>query len=78
MIDYIEDNFKIDSVKTKPATFRNVTGYGRKIPTDKMIRISGHGRFYRLYCMNYSNSGSLYIIKNGNIYFLRNEYDLPC
>lgn len=38
------------------------TGYGSKIPTEYKIKVNN--RFYRVYCRIYSNSGSLYIIKN--------------
>lgn len=39
------------------------TGYGSKIPTEKMIIYNG--RKYRVYCHIYSNSGTLYIISKG-------------
>ena len=45
----------------------SATGYGRKIPTDYMLKLqSGRGqRWHRVYCMNYSNSGTLYVLKGG-------------
>lgn len=37
------------------------SGYGAKIPTGRMVKCSD-GRTRRVYCITYSNSGSLYII----------------
>lgn len=39
------------------------TGYGAKIPTEKMALIMG--RFYRVYCSIFSNSGTAYVIIQG-------------
>lgn len=39
------------------------SGYGRKIPTDKMIKVSN--RWFRIYCAIYSNCGTLYICRKG-------------
>lgn len=36
-----------------------VTGYGKNIPTDYMVKFNG--RLRRVYCMQYSNSGTTYI-----------------
>lgn len=36
------------------------TGYGRKIPTSKMIRFEG--RLHRIYCCIFSNCGTTYIV----------------
>jgi hypothetical protein len=44
------------------------SGYGKKIPTTKMLKINN--KFYRIYCMIYSNAGSCYIIKNKKKLFL--------
>lgn len=38
------------------------TGYGSKIPTRYMVK--WYGRWYRVYCMVYSNSGTCYINTN--------------
>lgn len=37
------------------------TGYGKRIPTEYMVRFNG--RWRRVYCCIYSNSGTLYIGK---------------
>lgn len=39
------------------------TGYGSKIPTTSMVQYDG--RWRRIYCVIYSNSGTLYIIHKG-------------
>jgi hypothetical protein len=39
------------------------TGYGSKIPTQHKVKYNG--RFYRVYCAIFSNSGTLYIIIKG-------------
>lgn len=38
-----------------------LSGYGGKIPTRHMVQIDGHKRWFRVYVMCYSNSGSAYI-----------------
>ena len=40
------------------------TGFGRKIPTEKMVLFNN--RLHRMYCCIYSNSGTCYIIHKGN------------
>ena len=37
------------------------TGYGRKIPTDKMVKIPGSPRWRRVYCCIFSNAGTCYV-----------------
>ena len=42
------------------------TGFGKKIPTDRMIKYNN--RWYRIYCCIFSNAGTCYIsTKNGDI-----------
>jgi hypothetical protein len=40
------------------------SGYGRKIPTRYMVRTIDQ-RWRRVYCVQWSNAGSLYIVQNG-------------
>ena len=40
------------------------TGYGRKIPTSRMVKLPGDSRWRRVYCCTYSNSGTCYVIKS--------------
>ena len=74
-VKYIEDYFKDFEIieKLLPRQKMNLqysaSGYGRKIPTSKMIKIGK--KFYRLYCCIFSNVGSCYIIKNKIEYFLK-------
>lgn len=51
--------------------YTNVTGYGSKIPTKYMLKIKN--RWRRVYCICYSNVGSLYILKNKRRYYLDGE-----
>lgn len=64
----------LDFVQTKN-TPRNpyVGGYGRKIPTS--FKVLHDGRFYRVYCAQFSNTGSCYIMTNSRYVLvnLRNE-----
>ena len=48
---------------------QTATGYGGKLTTTK--KALHNGRWYRVYCMCYSNSGSCYIIAKGQKLFLR-------
>ena len=40
------------------------TGYGKKIPTSKMVRLEGK-KWYRVYCAIFSNAGTCYIMLGG-------------
>jgi len=42
-----------------PISGQTATGYGKKIPTRYMVRFKG--RWRRVYCAIFSNSGTLYI-----------------
>jgi len=50
---------------------QSASGYGKKISTDWMIQFKGDWRKYRVYCICYSNAGSYYIIKRGEMLFIR-------
>ena len=39
----------------------NASGYGRRIPTTKMVRLPGETRWRRVYCAIYSNLGTCYV-----------------
>lgn len=53
------------------------SGYGSKIRTFSMVHFPGDpkNRFYRVYCVCWSNSGSLYIIRKGVKLWIR-EHEL--
>ena len=53
---------------SQPAYGRTASGYGGKIPTSHMIRYAG--RWRRVYVMIYSNSGTAYVIVNGENYII--------
>jgi hypothetical protein len=42
------------------------TGYGRKIPTSRMVRLPGSPRWRRVYCCIYSNIGTCYVTSGGD------------
>lgn len=50
------------------------TGYGRKIPTEWVIRYNGKN--YRLYCCTYSNVGTTYIIVGGEWFIVSYPEDI--
>ena len=37
------------------------SGYGRRIPTEHMVKLPGGNRWRRVYCACYSNSGTCYV-----------------
>jgi len=41
------------------------TGYGKKIPTRRMVRLPGNPRWRRVYCAIYSNIGTCYVTVPG-------------
>lgn len=56
-----------------PRSGRTVSGYGSKIPMPYMVTLADDPagtRPRRVYCMVYSNSGSLYVVRRGQDVFL--------
>ena len=53
---------------------QNDEGYGDKIHTDYMVKFDG--AWHRVYCICWSNAGSLYVLVRKAMYFV-NEYDIP-
>ena len=37
------------------------SGYGKKIPTSRMVKLPGSPRWRRVYCCIYSNIGTCYV-----------------
>jgi len=65
---YLDPARIIDKKQTKVPVDYSVTGYGRKRPTSWMLKLDDK-RWYRVYCMVYSNNGSCYIAtKNSNVF----------
>lgn len=67
----VEGRFQIEDFETKEAPMPHhlmglsytASGYGRKIPTTKMVKDGG--RWKRIYCCVFSNAGTCYFIRNG-------------
>ena len=60
--------------KGHPYAGRNQNGYGRKIPTDYVIRIGS--RWYRVYVCCFSNAGTAYINAKGHPFLAILDGDL--
>ena len=39
------------------------SGYGKKIPTGRMVKLPGEKTWRRVYCCIYSNAGTCYVTK---------------
>ncbi len=52
-----EDERRVKHLPAKESATRS--GYGRRIPTSRMIRL--RGRWRRVYCCIFSNSGTCYV-----------------
>lgn len=68
-MDYLHDYFPNATYFDAPYTGHsgaNASGYGPKIRTSYMVRINN--RNHRLYCMCWSNSGTLWVKVKGNKY----------
>ncbi len=51
-----------------------VSGYGRKIPTNYMLQTED-GRYRRVYCMCYGNSGTVYVLIDKKVVFCESAID---
>ena len=49
----------------KEGLMQTSTGYGSKLVTE--YKINFEGRLHRVYCMQYSNAGSLYFLSRGRL-----------
>ena len=63
-----------DAKITETPRHYSATGYGRKIPTEYMLRIAR--RWHRVYVMNYGNAGSAYVLIKGETHFLSGSAEL--
>jgi hypothetical protein len=52
-----EDERRVKPLPVRGSTTRS--GYGRRIPTSRMVRL--RGRWRRVYCCIYSNIGTCYV-----------------
>lgn len=67
-VTYLNERDVQDVRQSKPPLNRSRTGYGGKIGTSHELKIAG--RWYRVYVMIYSNSGSPYVVVKGKNLFL--------
>lgn len=78
---YLAEHYNFDVRETEVPKFHSVTGYGQKIPTQYMIRISNansyglQNRWYRVYATCFSNCASHWVTVNNVVYHL-NNFDL--
>ncbi len=56
----------------RTAPDRSVTGYGAKLPTPYIVRFKGRER--RVYCTNYSNIGTCWIVVGGKRWIVEDTY----
>ena len=73
ILKYVEDNFTIVFRDVPVHDGRHVDGYGKKIATHRMIRFDDHPRLYRVYAVCFSNLASHYIIRKGEILYIRDS-----
>ena len=59
-----------------PRYGRDVYGYGSKIPLGYMVRLDGRGPWRRVYCICYSNAGTLYVIDKGEPAYIAGDLEL--
>lgn len=81
-VKYLLDHFQATFIR-KPvprygmmqlAPGQSPTGYGKKISANYMAVIGKQK--HRVYCVCYSNSGSLYVFVKGEAFYLR-DFDIP-
>lgn len=58
---------RVDIKETERPFFHSATGYGRKIPTEYMVKWLG--RWRRVYVCQVSNASSFYIVSQGEWIF---------
>lgn len=80
-LKYLEDHVEgYPLVKKQPLWYhkrglmQTATGYGNKLRTEWMVLLDG--RWRRVYCRIFSNSGTLYIIWKKEEYIIRDEFSM--
>lgn len=53
-----------------PRSGQTVSGYGSRLATSRLVKLSDSPKWYRVYVICYSNSGSAYIRRNGKRVFI--------
>jgi hypothetical protein len=75
-VEYVDQPFE---QRESPLWWHNqglsytASGYGKKIPTSRMIRFAGEKGWRRVYVMQFSNSGTAYVIVKGQILVVRDS-----
>mgnify|MGYP003146884760 CR=1 FL=1 len=70
----IKTYFNLDDLerKLKPLWWQvagltfTASGYGRRVPTQHMVKLPGSNRWRRVYCCIYSNAGTCYVDLGGD------------
>ena len=77
-VKYAEDHF--DTIESKQDNCRpygqQPDGYGRKIAMPYLVRLNKTGPWRRVYCIIFSNSGSVYVIVKKQAYYFRLDENL--
>lgn len=68
-IKYLDPKDVIAKRETQPPPYRSASGYGSKIPSWFELQLKDK-RWRRVYTILWSNSGSSYINKGGELLFL--------
>jgi hypothetical protein len=73
-IKYLAEHFRVAACKEKPIDQRpylTVYGYTKRAgaPTNYMVRLRGEKRWRRVYVLQFSNAGSLFVTINGEAYY---------
>ena len=68
-VDYLDPARITSKRQTTPPLHRSASGYGSKIPTQWLLQLDGK-RWHRVYVVQWSNSGSAYIVVRGERQFL--------
>lgn len=75
-VTYIENERITDAKRSTVTPYQQTaSGYGSKLQTQYMVRVDGK-RWHRIYCICYSNNGSLYVRVKGERLFIRDEYHI--
>ena len=60
----------INWIETVRPQSRSITGYGKKLPSSKMVLLNDRPLYRRVYVMLYSNIGTEYIVIKGKMILL--------
>lgn len=77
-VKYLADNCRYFWTVREPAPWsgRTASGYGKRLPCPYSVQVEDKGPWYRVYAICYGNAASLYVVRKGEMYFLR-DCDFP-